>query len=181
MHDDDLTPEERAAFRALPRERQPGELLEERTVRALRARGLLRARRPRPFLAPAWITAAAAALIAVFASGFAIGQWIESRQTHEVVMAIREHDAAQAAAMVQRAGSAYIDALTTLADVADSSRTPAVAQGREVAVNILHAAANQLVRMAPDEPLAAKILQGLDRAGRDTTGVTAENRRLIWF
>ena len=36
---DDLTPEERSLFAALPREREPGRLLEERTVRALRERG----------------------------------------------------------------------------------------------------------------------------------------------
>ena len=41
MHDDDLSPDERAAFEALPRERDPGRMLEERTVQALRARGLL--------------------------------------------------------------------------------------------------------------------------------------------
>jgi hypothetical protein len=43
--DDELTPREREALKALPRERMPGRLLEERTVQALRQRGLLRARR----------------------------------------------------------------------------------------------------------------------------------------
>jgi hypothetical protein len=36
-----LTPQEQAAFDALPREADPGRLLEERTVQALRERGLL--------------------------------------------------------------------------------------------------------------------------------------------
>ena len=42
MHDDELTPDERTRMRALPRELDPDDSLEERTVRALRAEGLLR-------------------------------------------------------------------------------------------------------------------------------------------
>ena len=41
MHDDELTPEERAAMESLPRERPPDRALEERIVRALRAQGLI--------------------------------------------------------------------------------------------------------------------------------------------
>ena len=41
-HDEDeLTPDLRNALRSLPRERDPGRLLEERTVRALRERGMI--------------------------------------------------------------------------------------------------------------------------------------------
>ena len=188
MHDDELTPDERDAFDALPRERRPSDLLEERTVRALRARGLLgRGARVRPFFSPAWATAAAAAAVAVFVSGFAVGQYLESRNTQQVMLTMHKQDAEQAAAMVQRAGSAYVAALSALADQADTTRTlgggggaraQEVAEGREVAVNILHAAANQLVRIAPEEPLTAKILQGLDRAaGKDTTA----GAQVVWF
>ena len=64
--DTELTPEERAAFAALPRERAASRLMEERTVGELRRRGLLRrARRPR------WMAAAAA--LALFAGGFGAG------------------------------------------------------------------------------------------------------------
>ena len=43
-HDEDeLTPDLRAELAALPRERDPGRLLEEHTVRALRERGLIEA------------------------------------------------------------------------------------------------------------------------------------------
>lgn len=71
--DDELTPEERAALAALPREATPGDLLEERTVRALAARGLLR--RPHSRFRPlaAWMSAAAACAV-FFAAGFALGQ-----------------------------------------------------------------------------------------------------------
>jgi len=117
MHDDDLSPDELAALRALPRERDPGDLLEHRTVRALRARNLLRQPERRGIvLSPAWLTAAAAVLLAVFTGGFAIGQWLEARQNDQTMIAMREHDAAQAAAMVQQTGSAYLAALSAFAE-----------------------------------------------------------------
>jgi len=69
MHDEELTPAEREALGALPREAEPGDLLEERAVRALVVRGWIRsAGRRRPPLA--WV---AAACVLFFAAGFALG------------------------------------------------------------------------------------------------------------
>ena len=42
MYEDELTPEERKELEMLSRERVPSRILEERTVRALKARGLIR-------------------------------------------------------------------------------------------------------------------------------------------
>ncbi len=181
MHDDELTPEESEAFRTLPREHRPGDLLEERTVHALRARGLIRSPSSGFHLSPAWAIAAAA--VAIFAGGFSLGQWLEARQARAALIAMHEQDAARTAAQVQRAGSAYVAALGRLADLADSSGPRELQQGREVATNILHAAASQMVRLEPDEPVAVRILQGLDRAAkRDTnTLAAADSRRVIWF
>jgi len=78
MMDDELTPAEREAFAALPREAPGGDLLEERTVRALAAEGLLRRRhalRRRSGLA--W-AAGVAACVLFFVAGFTLGQ---NRQT----------------------------------------------------------------------------------------------------
>lgn len=72
MHDDDLTAAEREAFAALPRETPASDLLEERTVRALAARGLIHARHRIP-VSVAWIGAAAACLV-FFIAGFSVGQ-----------------------------------------------------------------------------------------------------------
>jgi hypothetical protein len=182
MPDDDLTPQERAEFRALPREMDPGHALEERTVRALRAEGLLR-RVPSRVISihftPSWFTAAAAACVALFAAGFAMGGWFEARHTTQVVTQIHEQDATRAAALVQQTGSAYVSAMSALASLNDRpGSNPQLAQGREVAVNALHAAANQLVRLAPEDPLSVQILAGMRRASRDSTGSTD---RLVWF
>jgi len=185
MHDDDLSPEELAALRALPRERDPGDLLEHRTVRALRARNLLRQPQRRGIvLSPAWLTAAAAVLVAVFTGGFAIGQWLEARQNDQTMIAMREHDAAQAAAMVQQTGSAYLAALAAFSEASRGSQKPHdVTQGREVASTILQAAANEMVRLSPEDPLSLQILRGLERARGDSTSTGAANpkRQVAWF
>src|SRR5512134_1333353 len=73
MNENELTPEERTAFEALPREREPSRLVEERTVAELRERGLLRRARGSGASRILRATAAAAA-IAVFVGGFAAGR-----------------------------------------------------------------------------------------------------------
>jgi hypothetical protein len=185
MHDDDLTPQERAAFAALPRERNPGEMLEERTVRALRAHGLIgRPERHGIVLSPAWLTAAAAALVAVFTFGFALGQWLESRESKRTLVELRRQDAAQAAAMVQQTGSAYLAALSALTEASRASNPRDVAQGREVASTILQAAANEMVRLAPEDPLTQQILRGLERTARPDSGTGRRvdaTRQVAWF
>jgi hypothetical protein len=188
-HDDDLTPAEREAFRALPRERDPGQLLEERTVRALSEHGFFSAREPRTrrfTLHPAWVAAAAAAFVAVFLGGFTVGQELANRRASAMVLELRKQDAAQAAAMVQQTGSAYVAALSALADYARDphARGNELASAREVATNSLHAAASELVRLSPEEPLAAQILRGLDQAARRdslTGNGVNEQRKVAWF
>lgn len=186
MHDDELTPEERERMLSLPREMDPDDSLEERTVRALRADGLLHAAPARAIrfpLSPAWISMAAAACFALFAAGFAVGGWLEARHTTRVVAEMHEQDATRVAALVQQTGSAYVSAMAALASVSESGKTTTqnadLAQGREVAVNALQAAASQLVRIAPEDPLAVRILAGMGRAAqRDSTSATD---RLVWF
>ena len=191
MHDDELTQDERTRMRGLPRELDPDDSLEERTVRALRAEGLLR-RAPSKIvrfpLSPLWLGAAAAACFVIFAGGFFFGSWMESRHTTEVVTEMHHEDATRAAALVQQTGSAYVSAMAALAAYTESKQqanpqatpttSPDLAQGREVAVNALHAAANQLVRIAPEDPLAVRILAGMNSAKHDTTGGTD---RTVWF
>ncbi|HEU0015115.1 MAG TPA: hypothetical protein VFQ45_15605 [Longimicrobium sp.] len=181
---DELPPELRGALAALPRERDPGRLLEERTIRALRERGLLEAPaargRTRRFPA-AWMGGAVAAAIALFVSGLAVGQWMAARNTVQMLTAIRAEDARQAAAQVQQTGSAYVAALSRFAEMADdSAATPQTVQGREVAMRMLRQAADEVVRIAPDDPVASGILAGFQRAD-STAGGGADRRKTVWF
>jgi hypothetical protein len=177
-----LTPEERAAFDALPREADPGRLLEERTVQALRERGLLGhpagTGRPRLRL---FLAAAIAASIALFVSGLAVGQWIGTRSVAASMAEVNHRTAMQAAAAVQRAGSAYVAALGVLVQLADSSDAASVNQGREAALAALYAAVGELVVLAPTDPMSVAVRELLEpRSDPEGTG-RSEIRNVVWF
>lgn len=166
-----------AAVDPLPRELEPGDLLEERTVRALRAAGLIGRRR---VFSRAWIAGATAAAIALFSSGLALGQWMAARSASNMMVAQRHADLQQTAEVVQRAGNAYVQAISTLAE-SEQPRTSADAlYARETALTILHQAANQMVRLAPNDPVSVNILQGLDQANARPPE-HRKGRRVIWF
>jgi hypothetical protein len=186
--DDELTVEERAQLAALPRERDPGRLLEERTVRALRERGLVHAPgKPRRVIRfhPGWLTGAVAAGLALFLGGLATGQYLATRNVGEVVAAVQAHDQRQAAQLVQQTGSAYIQALATLSQVSNTTAGAQGQQGREVASSMLRAAADEVVRMNPNDPVATGILAAFDRAGAQRRAAarpdTAAKQRVVWF
>jgi hypothetical protein len=186
--DDELSPEEKAAFAALPREREPSRLLEERTVRALRDAGVIRPKAkdaPRRLRFPAgWMVGAAAAAVALFFTGIETGRMLTERQTGRIVEVVQAKNPQQAAVAVQQTGSAYVTALSRFTSLADSASPAQTQQGREVAVQMLRAAAGELVRMAPDDPLAADILAALDRARtqqKPARGDSTGKDRLVWF
>jgi hypothetical protein len=180
---DALSAAERRAFDALPRERLPGRLLEERTVAALRARGILRSppeRRVR--WRPRFLLSAIAASLALFAGGIGTGQWLATRQPEQLAQPPMA-DAAEWTLNVQRTGSAYVSALTQLVEAADSADLRETAQAREVALAALWAAAGEVVRLAPDDPIAGQILRGFERARQQQTrsGEQPPVRQVIWF
>ena len=175
---DAIEPELSQALSDLPREQMPGRLLEERIVRSLRARGLLRATR----FSPSWSLAAAAAALALFAGGFAAGQWAATRAVASAVIARQDQTAMAAAQMVQRTGSAYVMALATLVSVADSAPNGALEQGREAAKAALYAAAGEIVTLAPDDPIAAQIRRYLSGLATPLeSDDRAESRNVVWF
>jgi len=162
---------EREALDALPRERPLTRTMEDDAVRRLEREGILGRPRARGwwiFTGPrlAWTAAAASALVAVYFAGFAAGQRSAVRATAEAFVALHEDDARQAEIRVQQTGSAYVAALATLARMAADEQSPDLTQGREVAVAALYAAAEQLVRFDPNDPVAARLLVGLQRTER---------------
>ena len=164
----------------LPREREPGRLLEERTVATLRKRGILRRKARR--VPPGWMAGSIAASIALFAIGVAVGQWLGTRTTTQAVMAMQQNDAMRTALQVQRAGSAYVNALQAMAQLSDSTGNAVPQQGREVALTALHAAANEVIRLAPNDPIAAEIMRGFQRVKQQQLVQKKEpQRQIIWF
>jgi hypothetical protein len=187
----ELTDAEREALAALPRERDPGQLLEERTVRALRDEGLLVApsgghpgsspRHADPHGRPWWRSAAAiAAGIALFAGGLSIGQTLGARQTADAFQTVFEEGDGRLASQVQRAGSDYVEALAALTE-SDGRMAADSGQAVEVALMALWAAANEIVRLAPDDPLAARILQGFEARAQEAGQYGAGGQLLVEF
>ena len=179
-HDDELGAGLQEALRSLPRERAPGRLLEERTVRALRAQGLVEARRGPGRIPRAWLAAAAAAGVALFTGGLALGQQLGAARADETIARMREESDRRTAAALRETGSAYVAALAAVRQ----DGAPVNPQARAEVTRVLHAAASEVARIAPDDPVATGILVGLDRAAQQrqrTPGDTVGNERVVWF
>lgn len=183
MRDDQLTPREQEALRALPRERKPSTHLEERTVRSLRAHGILHPLVRRGFtLTPAWGMAAAAAVVILSVGSFLVGQWTGSQRTAEVMLAMHDQNSLLLAREVQRTGSTYLAALSALIESARED-PEGMDQGREVALATLHAAADQVLSLVPDDPVAGEILRAMQDSPEDQRPVEGEEvvHHVAWF
>jgi hypothetical protein len=177
------TPEERAALDRLPSEEDPGELLEERTVAALKEEGLLptpqapasgptaRRRRGRgSYLtrpAAGWWAAGIAAALALFFGGLAIGQARSDAATMDMVRAIRSAETTDRPSLVQQTGSLYVDAVASLAAARAQGNEEAVGTGVEVGIAALYAAAYELARLHPDNPRLQAVLEVLEPSAAD--------------
>ena len=184
--DETLSPAEQSAFDALPREVRAPPSLEERTVALLRAHGQLpiplgRARAVSGVLEHTrvlWIAGAIAASLALFASGVALGQYLGARSVADI--ASRGLSAADAAEHIQRAGSLYVAALASLGALPDSTDPEARETARQAALTVLGTAAEEVVHLAPNDPLAAAVLRGLEQRGR-LQRPAPPSRSVVWF
>lgn len=165
--ENELTPEEAAAFVALPRHGVAiDELAEERTVRALRTRGLLVEPHNRQRARLVMFGAGAAAALLIFAAGAFFGRQMASRDVRTASPSID----------VQQAGTAYVAALVRLSGAKDSERTPGLAVGTAT----LRAAASSLAQLAPDDSLAQRIRTSLDGSGEPLQTPSGRSS-VIWF
>lgn len=188
------TPAERAALERLRREEEPDPALEERTVSALKHRGLLgpgaTAGSPPPAgprqagprhagRAPraAWWAAGLAAALAVFFAGVALGQARSDAATRDLVLALATADAADRPALVQETGSLYVDAVVSLARLRARGEEEAVGTGVEVGIATLYAAAYELARLHPDDPRLLEVLRALEPSQAEQ----AATRDVHWF
>ena len=155
----ELTPEFRRALDALPREREPSAELEDRTVAALRQRGLIASRWSAPRRRPAWSAwLGVAAALAIFAAGTALGHRMESSSAVVVLAPAPDGDARETAAFVQRTGSAHAAAIVRLAEALESAEPQDVELARDVSLAALRASLEALTRLDPNDPTPALLL-----------------------
>jgi hypothetical protein len=157
-------PELEARFARAPREAQPGRDLWPAIARTIDAEAPVRVRPPARRRFPAVPLRIAAALV-LFASGVLVGQrWGDPAPAPEPAPetpVVRAHDPLAAAAEVQRAGTAYVSALSRLDASAGAVERD---QGVDAALSALQGAAYELVRLRPDDPQAGRILYTVSEA-----------------
>ena len=183
---DDLTPAERRALEALPRELAPRLELEDRVVAALQRRGLL----PIPLAlrtgrrrALPWLVGAVAASLALFAGGFAAGQYLGALSGAAAALSgvqASRGSAVQVAAHAERIGTLYVEALAALNQLNDSTDAVTRAKARQVALAALGAVAGEVAHLAPDDPLAAAVLRGLNERTQEQRPAPS-TRSVVWF
>jgi hypothetical protein len=158
------TDAEREALDRLPRNLDPGRMLEERTVAELKRRGLLRdpAARVggRPRLHPAWWAAGIAAALALFFGGLAAGQARSGISADDLVAALRSAEAADRPSLIQQTGSLYVESLAGLTFARQDPETVGI--GVEVGLAALYAATYEMARLYPDDPRFRQVLEALE-------------------
>jgi hypothetical protein len=157
-------PELEARFARAPREADPARDLWPSIARAIEGVAAPARLRPAGRRFPAVPLRIAAALV-LFASGVLVGQrWGDrapaSEPAPEVPIA-RAQDPLAAATEVQRAGTAYVSALSRLDESAGALERD---QGVDAALSALQGAAYELVRLRPDDPQAGRILYTVSEA-----------------
>jgi hypothetical protein len=144
----------------------PGET--DRMVAVLRSEGLLRGRP-----VARWPLLAAAAVI-VFALGAFAGSAYTRRGSLEDALARRDLTVSDRVLLLQRAGSAYVQAAQGYADATTRADSTAV----EVASRVLVGAANAVARHNLDAGMAARLAEVLQPR---VVPVSVSRKPLIWF
>jgi len=184
MTDDELTPSEREALAALPREPAPSPHLEERVVRALRSRGVLKERERWTLeLSPLRVAAALATCIALLVGGFMLGRSSSATITMPVSIPEGMPGATSYAVSLQGAGTAYLRALEDLASSSHAASGEDRRQACEVALVTLYAATRQIAAIAPKDYMAREMLRAIETSEPAAARQQAEGSapQQVWF
>ena len=188
MTDQELKPEERGALDELPAERTPSDFLEERVVRSLRNRGLLRRERARVLeLTRTRVAVAVAACFLLVVAGFTVGRWtsLPTAQGPSAPSPVPGRQASDfaVAASLQQAASAYVIALEDLEVSLQTAGGEQARQGREVALASLYSAAGRVARFVPGDRLADRFREAVTTAaaGDERELADRSRRQLVEF
>lgn len=180
MSDDDfkmteLDADERRMFASLPREMPTLLEDEERIVQALRSEGFFRRHRFAPRRALRLVAALAIMLVGGIV-GSVIGARLGIRTSLEAQLARDDLTIAERILLLQRAGSAYVQAAHAYADATAQTDSTAV----EVARQVLLGAAHAVVRSRLDAGTAASLTNVLQDS--TTRRVSRQQpSQVIWY
>jgi len=165
-YDDD----ERRLFSELPREVSLSAGEADRVIHRLKGDGFFRPRTKKW----RWGLAAAAAVV-VFAAGAATGRFVARRDSLEDMLTQSNLSVGDRVLLLQRAGTAYVQAAQTYADATAHIDSGAV----EVASKVLMGAAHAVARNSLDAGLSARLTTALQPSL--VTPVSAPRRPVIWY
>jgi hypothetical protein len=148
---------ERALFDALPRESPSDVLAEQRLVNALRGEGYFR-RTPRRLV---WVFQLAAA-VALLVTGGVIGARHAARHSIEAQIARNDLSLNERVLLLQRAGSAYVNAANGYADATSQIDSTAVEVARQILMGAAQAVARQSMDGGMTTRLAVMLAPGSD-------------------
>jgi hypothetical protein len=168
LRDEDDEDEALEALTELRREQPLGPGETDRMVAVLRSEGLLRRG-----AATRWPLLAAAAVI-VFVLGAFAGSAYTRRGSLEDALARRDLTVSDRVLLLQRAGSAYVQAAQAYADATTRADSTAV----EVASQVLVGAANAVARHNLDAGMAARLSEALKQP---SVIPAAQRKPVIWF
>jgi hypothetical protein len=99
------------------------------------------------------------------------------------MLVAQQQEARAAAALVQRTGAAYVAALAALAQERPAQARRDAAAIRAAAGSAFVAAADQMLRLFPDDPLSVGTLQGLEaaRSRQADTANAGAPEHVVWF
>lgn len=174
----ELNDRERRLFALLPRDASLDPADEDHAVAALRAEGFFHAGPGRVRRAMLSLAAAAALVVAGGIGGGVAGARIAARTSLEGMLARTDLSTGDRILLLQRAGSAYVQAAHAYAAATAKTDSTAV----EVAAQVLRGAANAVVRSRLDGGVAARLTEIL--AGPITPTMKPAARPVqpvIWF
>jgi hypothetical protein len=152
---------ERRLLAMLPRESDPHPNGEDRLVNALRAEGFFHPRRR-----SSWLLQTAAAVVLLLAGGWIGAQWAQ-RNSLEAMLTRDGLGPVERVLLLQRAGSAYVQAANAYALATARADSTAV----EVASQVLLGAAQAVARSGLDSGLTPQLTQFLQPT----------SQTVIWF
>jgi hypothetical protein len=171
-HLSDYTPKERGLFESLPRLAVPDPALESEIVSRLGEEGLLRSRRP-GFGNLAMAIMAAGLVAAAWFGGVRRGAALARESSLEGQLARYDLTTAERILLMQRAGSAYVNAANAYASAVEKNDSTAI----EVSSRVLLSAAQAVARTKLDGALAPQIASML----RSAHGSPSTVHPVIWY
>ncbi len=123
-------------------------------------------------------------LIAYFclmAGSYIVGHQVGTDQATGIIQAMQAGAPGTAALSIDQAGAIYLSALRDVALYNATASYDSRLESRREALSTIYAAADEMLRIAPDDRVSSYILQAFDQVPGASSRARADSTRIIWF